>query len=93
MNYKNTKNERESDSKRSAGAYFSTKQKRLVALLMLTLCLLFAGARSTPSAVASLQCPLVCSEPYTDPVDGQCYVDCCPADPKSKCACERFPCK
>lgn len=89
MNYTSTKNEWEPDSKGS----FSTKRKRLVALLILTISLLFAGANYTPTAAAGGQCPQVCGEPYIDPVDGQCYMDCCPADPKAKCACEKVPCK
>lgn len=93
MNYTSTKNERESESKGSARANFTIKRKRLVAVSILTLCLLFAGANMTRTAEASLQCATVCSEPYTDPNDGQCYMECCPSDPKSKCACVRVPCK
>jgi hypothetical protein len=89
MNYRSTINERESDSKGS----FSTRRKRVVALLILVIGLLFAGANYTPTVAAGAQCPLVCGEPFIDPVDGQCYVSCCPSDPSMKCACERFPCK
>jgi len=93
MNYTSTKNERESDIRRPFSSYVSAKRKRIVALVVLTLCLLFAGAHYTPTAEAGAQCPMVCGDPYTDPVDGQCYVDCCPADPMMKCACVRYPCK
>ena len=93
--YANKNNERESDSKSSFRTY-STKQgnvaKRLIVLLMMAICLVFAGASSAPIANAGGQCQLVCSEPYIDPADGQCYVTCCPADDRVKCPCERRLC-
>lgn len=91
----NKNNERESDSKSSFSTY-STKQsnvvKRLLVLVMMTICLVFAGAQATPTTNAGGQCQLVCSEPYIDPADGQCYVSCCPADDRIKCPCERRLC-
>ena len=96
MMYTNAKNERESDNKCSFSSHSSTKQgnaiKRLLVLGMMTVCLVFAGAQSMPTANAGGQCQLVCSEPYIDPSDGQCYVTCCPADDRIKCPCERRPC-
>jgi hypothetical protein len=93
--YANTNNERESDSKSSFRSN-STKQgnviKRLLVLMMMTICLVFAGAQATPIASAGGQCQLVCSDPYIDPADGQCYVTCCPADDRIKCPCERRLC-
>ena len=94
--YANTNNERESNSKGSFSTYSSTKQgnvaKRLLLLMMMTICLVFAGAQAAPTANAGGQCQLVCSDPYIDPSDGQCYVTCCPADDRVKCPCERRLC-
>jgi hypothetical protein len=92
----NQKNERESDSKSSFSSYSSTKQrnvmKRLLVLAMMTICLVFAGASSVPTAKAGGDGGTVCSEPYIDPSDGQCYVTCCPADNEVKAPCQRVPC-
>ena len=92
------KYERESDSKNFFSSFYSsTKQgnamKRLLVLLLMTISLVFAGAQSAPTAEASRSCDLVCSDPYIDPSDGQCYIACCPADDMIKCPCERIPCK
>ena len=96
MMYTSTKNERESDSKRSFNFYSSTKQgnavKRLFMLLVITLSLVFAGAQSTPTIEASPGCELVCSEPFIDPNDGQCYQMCCPEDEACARPCELRPC-
>jgi hypothetical protein len=96
MKYTSTNNERESDSKGSFNSYSSTKQgsviKRLLALAVLTGSLVFAGAQSAPIAKATSAPDFVCSDPYIDPSDGQCYVTCCPSDPDSKAPCQRVPC-
>lgn len=92
-----TKNERELDSKGSFNFYSSTKQgnvmKRLLVLLMITICLGFAGALPTPTTNASAFCELVCSKPFIDPNDGQCYQTCCPVDDNCGRQCELRPCK
>ena len=98
MKYANKNNERESDSTNVFNSYSSTRQgnviKRLLVLVMMTICLVFAGAQSTPSAKAiGASCDLICSDPYIDPSDGQCYIACCPPDDQIKCPCERRPCK
>ena len=93
--YTNTKNERESDTKRLFSS--STKQgnvmKRLLLLLLITMSLVFAGAQSTPTAQASRFCELVCGEPFIDPNDGQCKQMCCPQEEECKVRCELIPCK
>jgi len=97
MRYTNTNDERESYSKRSRNPFSSNVQgnaaKRLFLLLIIMMCLAFAGAQSTPTVQASAQCPLACGPPEFDPVTGQCFVTCCPPDPAAKCACERQLCK
>jgi len=96
MKYTSTNNERESDSKGFFSSYSSTKQgnviKRLLVLVMMTICLVAAGAQSAPTVKAGGGSDLVCSEPYIDPTDGQCYVTCCPADEQIKAPCQRIPC-
>lgn len=97
MRYTNTNDERESYSKRSRNS-FSTGQgnaaKRLFLLMIIMMCLAFAGAQSAPTVQASAaQCPLVCGPPEFDPITGECFVTCCPPDPAAKCACERQVCK
>lgn len=93
----NTKYERGSDSKCSPNSYTSTRQvkvmKRLLMLLMITICLVFGGAQSMPSTQAQSGCELVCGNPFIDPNDGQCYVMCCPASEKCKRMCELRPVK
>lgn len=100
MMYTNTNDERGSYSERSRNSFSSAVQggqgnaaKRLFLLMIIMICLAFAGAQSTPTAQASAQCPLQCGPPEFDPVTGECFVTCCPADPKAKCACERQVCK
>jgi hypothetical protein len=97
MRYTAIKDDRQSDSKRTLNSYSSTKRgnvmKRLLGLLMITICLLFAGAPSMPPAQASTACELVCGDPFIDPNDGQCYQECCPSDEKCERMCELRPCK
>jgi len=92
----NTNNERESDRKGFFNTYSSTKRgsvaKRLLILLRMTICLVFAGARSAPVAKASVGCEIVCGTPYIDPVDGRCYMDCCPIDEECRVPCTVQPC-
>ena|ERR1700754_4405143 len=92
MEHTNTKDKRESDSKSFTRSYSSTKKsnvmKRVLALLLMTICLAFAGAQSTPTAKAGGDCELVCGEPFVDPNDGQCKVMCCPQDEQCMRACE-----
>jgi hypothetical protein len=96
MRYTNTKVERESDSKGFSSSYSSTRQgnvmKRLLMLLMMAICLVFAGAQSTPTALAGGGCELVCGDTFIDPNDGQCYQMCCPEDKECARACELRPC-
>lgn len=93
---KYTNHERESNSKSFFSSY-STKRgnasSRLLLLLMMTISLVFAGAQSAPTTEASAGGGLVCSEPYIDPSDGQCYQVCCPEDESIKAPCERIPCQ
>lgn len=95
--YNNKKNERESDSKSSFSPYSSTRGrnaiKRLLVLLMITICLTFAGAQSAPTINASDGCELVCGAPFIDPNSGQCVQMCCPEDPQCTNPCELRPCK
>jgi hypothetical protein len=96
--YTNKKNERETDTKGfSSSSYSSTKQgsvmKRLLMLLMIAICLTFAGTQAAPITQASDGCELVCGEPYIDPNDGQCYQVCCPTDPQCTNPCELRLCK
>jgi hypothetical protein len=94
--YTNKNNERESDRKSHFSSYFSTRQrnamKRLLVLLLMTISLAFAGARSTPIVKAGGGCEMVCTQ-YIDPSDGQCYIACCPADSDCKMPCERTSCQ
>lgn len=94
MRYTRTKDARESDNQGSFNS--STRQgnvmKRLLVLLLMTICLAFAGAQSTPTAKASAGCEMVCGAPFIDPNDGQCYVACCPEDKECMRACELRPC-
>ena len=96
MRFTRTNNEREPDSQGFIGSYSSTKQrnamKRLFALMMLTICLVFAGAQSAPTAKAVAGSTMSCSDPYIDPSDGRCYVTCCPDDESIKAPCQRVPC-
>ena len=91
MRYANDKDERESNSK----GFFKQGSmiKRLIVMSVMAASLAFAGAQSMPAASVSSQCQMTCSEPYIDPSDGQCYIACCPADPKCTMPCERIPCK
>ena len=66
--------------------------KRLLMLLSLSICLLFAGAQSAPITQASVACDMECNE-YIDPFDGQCYQVCCPANEECKIRCVLMPCK
>ena len=95
--YTSKKDERESDSKVHFGSYPLTKQgnvmKRLLVVLLMAISLAFAGAQSTPTVKAGAACDLVCSDPYIDPSDGQCYIACCPPSEEIKCPCERRPCQ
>lgn len=97
MRYTGIKDDRESDSTRSFSSYSSTTRgnvmKRLLAVLMLTMCLVFAGAQSAPTVQARGGCDLVCGDPFFDPNDGQCYQECCPQDERCGRACELRPCK
>ena len=97
MTHNDIKDDREADSKRSFSSYASTKQgnvmKRFLVLLMMTICLVFAGAQSMSTTQASPGCDLVCGDPFIDPNDGQCYQECCPADEKCSNLCELRPCK
>jgi hypothetical protein len=62
--------------------------KRLLALLLMTICLVFAGAQSIPT-VKSAAMQTRCTGPFIDPVDGSCYRVCCgPGDSP----CHRVPC-
>jgi hypothetical protein len=93
--YSNKKNERESNSKGFSSS--STRQgnvmKRLLVLLMITMSLAFAGTQSAPTTQAGVFCNFVCSEPFIDPNDGQCYQMCCPEDDQCGVRCELRPCK
>lgn len=97
MSYTNTNYERESDSKGFSNFYSSTKRsnvmKRLLVMLLLTISLVFAGAQSTPTAIAGAGCELVCGEPFIDPNTGQCSIMCCPADKECTRPCELKPCQ
>ena len=89
--------ERESDSKGFSSYASTTKRshvmKRLLVSLLMTICLVFAGAQSTPTTKASATCDLVCGEPFIDPNDGQCKVMCCPIDDQCMMPCELRPCQ
>ena len=95
MKYMNTKTERESDSN---GSYYPSARrgnvmKRISVLLLMTMCLVFAGARSAPATKASAAgCELVCNDTYTDPKTGQCYLVCCPTSKECMNPCELMPC-
>lgn len=97
MKYASTNNERESDSKDYFSSYSSTRQgnviKRLLVLAVMTICLVFAGAQSAPTAKANGASGITCSDPYIDPSDGQCYQVCCPDDDQVKAPCERVKCQ
>lgn len=76
---------------------FSSKRvnavKRTLALLTLAIGLIFAGAQATPTTTkASAGCEMVCNT-FIDPNSGQCYIQCCPADPECMMPCEMKPCK
>jgi len=92
----NTNNERESDRKDFFDTYSSSRRgsvaKRLLGLMMMTICLVFAGARPVPTAKASAGCEIVCGTPYIDPTDGRCYMDCCPIDEECRVPCTVQPC-
>lgn len=94
MRYTGTKDARESDNKVSFNS--STRQgnvmKRLLVLMVMTICLMLAGAQATPTAKAGGGCELICGDPFIDPNDGQCYVICCPEDKECMRACELRPC-
>jgi hypothetical protein len=95
--YTSTKYDREPDNKGLISSHSSTrpanKVKRMGMLLLMTVCLVFAGAQSAPSAQKGGSCDLVCSAPFIDPNDGQCKVMCCPQDDKCARRCELRPCK
>jgi hypothetical protein len=62
--------------------------KRLSALFLMIMCLVFIGAQSA-SAVKSAGMQTRCTGPFIDPVDGSCYRVCCgPGDSP----CYRVPC-
>lgn len=65
--------------------------KRLAVLLLMTVCLVFVGSQSTPTAKAIGGCELVCT-PFIDPNDGQCYLVCCPEDDRCMRPCELRKC-
>lgn len=97
MKYARTKDERESNSKGFFNSSsFSIRQsnviKRLLVLLIMTICLVAAGAQSTPTTKASAGCEMVCGEPFIDPNDGQCKQMCCPQDEQCMQPCELRPC-
>ena len=96
MRYISTTKER-ADSKRSFARDSSTRQrnvlKRLFVLWSITICLMFVGFQSTPITHARGGCDLVCSDPFIDPNDGQCYQMCCPDDKRCGVRCELRPCK
>jgi hypothetical protein len=95
MQYTITTQKRESDSEGSLRSYSSLRQsnvvKRLFALALMTICLVFAGAQTVPTSKASAPCDLVCGEPYFE--NGQCLQECCPADFQCKVPCEIRPCQ
>jgi hypothetical protein len=94
MSYRNTKDERESDSENSY--YSPTKQsnvKRILMLLMISMFMVFAGLQTTPTTTANVGCNLVCGEPFIDPNTGQCVQMCCPEVEECKIPCELRPCK
>jgi hypothetical protein len=64
--------------------------KRLVVLLFLTMSLVFAGASTTITNASP--CEMKCTE-YIDPLDGQCYTRCCPANRECGVRCMIMPCK
>jgi hypothetical protein len=70
--------------------------KRLLVLLLMTICLVFAGAQSTQMAksTGTVQADdgYICGDPYIDPIDGRCYQACCPSNPNMGLACYRRPC-
>ena len=66
--------------------------KRLFLLAIISIFMVFAGLQSAPITTANEACEMVCSAPYIDPSDGQCYVTCCPADDKCKSPCEQRRC-
>ena len=72
--------------------YTSTKIKRLLVLVMITMSLMFSSAQSTPTAKAGAPCDMVC-EKYIDPTDGQCYTRCCPVNEECKTRCVIMPCE
>jgi hypothetical protein len=76
---------------------FSSKRgsavKRALAGLILAAGLIFAGAQATPTTtMANSPCDMVCNQ-YIDPTTGQCYEECCPADPACKQPCIEKACK
>ena len=92
MHYTNTNNKRESDGRDSFNSSYSSAKrinvlKRLLVLTVMAISLAFAGAQTAPTAKAGAPCEVVCGEPYIDPTDGQCYQECCPADPMCKSPC------
>jgi len=92
MHYTNTNSHQESDSHGSFISSYTRANrvnlmKRLLVLTVMAISLVFAGAQSAPTAKASAPCEVVCGEPYIDPVDGQCYQECCPADDMCKSPC------
>jgi hypothetical protein len=72
--------------------YISTKMKRLLMLVMITMSLIFSGASSTSITIAGAPCDMVC-ENYIDPTDGQCYTRCCPTEEMCKVRCVITPCE
>ena len=66
--------------------------KRLLVLLLMTICLVFIGSQSIPNAKAIGGCELVCGDPFIDPNDGHCYVVCCPEDDRCGRLCELRRC-
>lgn len=66
--------------------------KRLFVLVLMTICLVFIGSQSAPSAKAIGGCELVCGDPFIDPQDGHCYQICCPEDDRCGVPCELIRC-
>ena len=66
--------------------------KRLLVLMVMTICLVFAGIQSIPSVKASGGCELVCGDPFINPADGHCYQVCCPEDDRCSNPCELRRC-
>ena len=97
MEYIDTRNARKSDNKDSFISSSSPKLnnvvKRSLVVMLMAICLVFAGSQSIQSTKASAGCEMVCSDPFIDPNSGQCVRECCPEDDKCMVKCELIPCK